>query len=251
MPCLSITDLKIKLSYDLHIHSCLSPCGDEDMTPANIVNMAKLLGLDVIAVTDHNTCRNLPAVYSYALKNNIITIFGMELCTMEEVHVLCYFKTLEDALAFDEYVYERLIKVENKEKIFGNQEIYNAEDMKIQDEPYLLINATQISFNSLDELMCRFKGIYVPAHVDKGSNSLLSNLGFVPPDVSFGCIEIKDLKMANELCRMHPYLASCNIISNSDAHSLDAINDKINYLEVRERSIDAVLKALIPVYKRF
>ncbi|MDI9489318.1 MAG: PHP domain-containing protein, partial [Bacillota bacterium] len=94
----------LKLSYDLHIHSCLSPCSDEDMTPANIVNMAKLLGLDVIAVTDHNSCRNCPAVYNYAQKNNILVIPGMELCTMEEVHVLCFFEELENAMAFDKYV---------------------------------------------------------------------------------------------------------------------------------------------------
>jgi hypothetical protein len=214
------------------------------MTPANIVNMAKLLGLDVIAVTDHNSCRNLPAVYSHARKNDILLIFGMELCTMEEVHVLCYFKTLEDALVFDAYVYERLIKVTNNERIFGRQQIYNDEDIAVYDEPNLLINATSIPFNGLDELMKIYKGVYVPAHVDKNANSLLSNLGFVPPEVSFGCIEIKDMKKAAELCRLHPYFAGCSIISNSDAHSLGAINDAINHINVRERSGEAVFEAI-------
>lgn len=236
-----------KLSYDLHIHSCLSPCGDEDMTPANIVNMAKLLGLDVIAVTDHNSCKNLPAVYSYAEKNDIIVIFGMELCTMEEVHVLCYFKTLEDASAFDGYVYDSLIKVTNNESIFGRQEIYNDEDLKVGDEPNLLINATNISFSRLDELMKRYKGVYVPAHVDKGSNSLISNLGFVPPEVRFGCVEIKDMKKADELCRVHAYFTKCNIITNSDAHTLGDINEPLNFLNVRERSREAILEALVDV----
>ncbi|NLO08836.1 MAG: PHP domain-containing protein [Clostridiales bacterium] len=233
-----------KLSYDLHIHSCLSPCGNEDMSPANIVNMAKLIGLDVIAVTDHNSCKNLPAVYSHAKKSNIIAIFGMELCTMEEVHVLCYFKRLEDALAFDKYVYDNLIKVTNKKNIFGKQEIYNDEDIKVGEEPNLLINATNISFNSLDELMDRYKGVYVPAHVDKGSNSLLSNLGFVPPDVEFSCVEINDMRKADELCRAHSYFTKCNIITNSDAHSLEDINDAINFINVRERSSEAVFEAI-------
>jgi predicted metal-dependent phosphoesterase TrpH len=124
----------LKLSYDLHIHSCLSPCSDEDMTPANIVNMAKLLGLDVIAVTDHNSCRNCPAVYNYAQKNNILVIPGMELCTMEEVHVLCFFEELENAMAFDKYVYERLIKIPNNEMVFGRQEIYNEYDSKVAEQ---------------------------------------------------------------------------------------------------------------------
>ena len=69
----------LKLSYDLHIHSCLSPCGDDDMTPANIVGMAALKNLDVIAVTDHNACRNCPAVLTLAGRQNIIAIAGMEL----------------------------------------------------------------------------------------------------------------------------------------------------------------------------
>jgi len=236
-----------KLSYDLHIHSCLSPCGDEDMTPANIVNMAKLLGLDVIAVTDHNSCKNLPAVYSYAEKNDIIVIFGMELCTMEEVHVLCYFRTLEDASAFDGYVYDSLIKVTNNESIFGRQEIYNDEDLKVGNEPNLLINATSISFDSLDELMKRYRGVYVPAHVDKGSNSLISNLGFVPPEVRFGCVEIKDMNKADELRVLHPYFAQCNIVTNSDAHTLGDINEPVNFIYVRERSREAILEALVDV----
>jgi PHP family Zn ribbon phosphoesterase len=234
----------IKLSYDFHIHSCLSPCGDEDMTPANIVNMAKLLGLDAIAVTDHNSCRNLPAVYSYAQKNNILTIFGMELCTMEEVHVLCFFPSLERAMSFDRYVYERLIKVKNNERIFGKQEIYDDEDNIVDEESCLLINATEISFNSLDSLMEEYKGVYVPAHVDKGSNSLLSNLGFVPPEVKFRCVEFSNDGCSEELCRIHPYLARFNRIINSDAHDLGSISEAVNFLNVRERSSEAVLEAL-------
>ena len=244
VPYRCINDSMIKLSYDLHIHSCLSPCGDEDMTPANIVNMAKLLDLDVISVTDHNSCRNLPAVYSHAKKNNILLIFGMELCTMEEVHVLCYFRTLEDAFVFDRYVYDKLIKIQNKKSIFGRQEIYDDKDTRIGEESNLLINATDISFSDMDELMRSYRGIYVPAHVDKGSNSLLSNLGFVPPDASFQCVEINDKKKADELCKAHPYLACCNIITNSDAHTLGSINEAVNFIEVMERSCEAVLEAL-------
>lgn len=217
------------------------------MTPANIVNMAKLLELDIIAVTDHSSCKNCPAVYSYANKNNIIAIPGMELCTLEEVHVLCFFSELENAMSFDKYVYERLIKVHNKEDIFGRQEIYNDEDCKTGDEPYLLINATDISFGEMDKLMKEYEGVYVPAHIDKGSNSLLSNLGFVPPDAQFVCAEVKDMNKADTLCMMHPYLSQCRIITNSDAHTLDRMNEADNFLEVEERSREAVIKALLSV----
>lgn len=234
-----------KLSYDLHIHSCLSPCGDEDMTPANIVNMAKLLDLNIIAVTDHNSCKNCPAVYSYARKNNILAIPGMELCTMEEVHVLCFFKSLEDAMAFDAYVYKRLMKTPNNDEIFGKQEIYNEEDEKIGDEPYLLINATDISFDSISSLMKEYNGVYIPAHVDKSYNSLISNLGFVPPGADFTCVEIMNPQKAKELIGDHTYLKKCNIIANSDAHSLGQINEGINFLEVRDDNIKSILDTLI------
>lgn len=234
----------INLSYDLHIHSCLSPCGDEDMTPTNIVNMAKLLELDVIALTDHNSCRNCPAIYNYAQKNNIIVIPGMELCTMEEVHVLCFFMRLEDAMAFDAYVYKRLIKIRNQEMIFGKQEMYDEADVKIGDEPYLLINATDISFDDLGEIMKIYNGVYVPAHVDKSSNSLISNLGFIPPEAEFRCAEINNQENTKDIISRHPYLKRCNIITNSDAHTLGAINEAVNFLNVRENNIESVIETL-------
>jgi PHP family Zn ribbon phosphoesterase len=233
-----------KLAYDLHIHSCLSPCGDEDMTPANIVGMAALKELDIIAVTDHNSCKNCPAVLKLAKQQNIIAIPGMELCTLEEVHVLCLFSCLEDALRFDEYVSSKLIKIPNNEKIFGKQEIYDEEEHIIGTEPYLLINATEISFDDLDGLLQEFHGIYIPAHLDKNSNSLLSNLGFIPPDSKFLCAELHDDKKYEEIRRNNPYLSKCNIIVNSDAHSLGVMNEPVHFLFTTERDRLHILESL-------
>lgn len=235
----------IKLSYDLHIHSCLSPCGDEDMTPANIVGMASLKNLDVIAVTDHNSCKNCPAVLKWAEDNHIIAIPGMELCTMEEVHVICLFAELSDAMQFDEYVYNQLMKYPNDEKAFGRQEIYNAEDEIAGTEPFLLINATNISFDELGKLMKQFHGIYIPAHLDKNSNSLISNLGFIPPDADFMAAELADLKHLEELLKRNPYLGRCNIITDSDAHILEKINEPENFLSSESRSREDIIKAII------
>jgi hypothetical protein len=234
----------LKLSYDLHIHSCLSPCGNEDMTPANIVNMAKLMELEVIAVTDHNSCRNCPAVLSLADRNGILAIPGMELCTIEEVHVLCLFAELQDAMDFDTYVYSKLVRIPNYEKVFGKQELYDEEDRLTGTEPYLLINAAEISFDSLGKLMNEYHGIYIPAHIDKNSNSLISNLGFIPPDSAFTCAELKDIGKLEEYRKKHPYLTGCNIITDSDAHSLEYINEPVNYLNVENLSREAVLRAL-------
>lgn len=234
----------LNLSYDLHIHSCLSPCGDADMTPANIVAMAALKNLDIIAVTDHNSCKNCPATAFFGKQQGVIVIPGMELCTEEEVHVLCLFADLEEAMAFDEYVSKRLIKIQNNEAIFGKQEIYDELDQLIGTEPYLLINATNISFDELDTLMKEFQGVVIPAHIDKGSNSLLSNLGFIPPDATFRCAEFKALELMNKLVTKNPYLAACNLIINSDAHRLGAINEPIHYLEVKSKDTKDILEAL-------
>lgn len=234
----------LKLSYDLHIHSSLSPCGDEDMSPANIVGMSALKNLDVIAVTDHNSCKNCPAVLKLAGEYNIVAIPGMEICTMEEVHALCLFAELTDAMKFDEYVYSKLMKFPNDEKAFGKQEIYDEEDQIIGTEPYLLINAVDISFDQLGELMKRFHGIYIPAHIDKNSNSLISNLGFIPPDADFTVAELANLGRYDEIAENNPYLKTCTIITDSDAHSLGNINEAVNFIECEERSREAVLKAL-------
>ncbi|MBP3702816.1 MAG: PHP domain-containing protein, partial [Lachnospiraceae bacterium] len=179
------------LTYDLHIHSCLSPCGDEDMTPGNIVGMAAVKGLSMIAVTDHNSCKNCPAAMKLGEQYGVMVIPGMELTTMEEVHVVCLFGALRDALAFDEYVYERLLDVKNDENIFGKQQIRNEEDEVIGTVEKLLINATTISFDEVYDLMEEFHGVMIPAHIDKQANSLLANLGFIPPDSRFTTVEVR------------------------------------------------------------
>lgn len=234
----------VNLSYDLHIHSCLSPCGDDDMTPGNIVGMAAVTGLDVIAVTDHNSCRNCPAVMKFAQEYGVLAIPGMEINTSEEVHAVCLFPTLEAALNFDGYVYKRLMKFPNREEIFGKQQIFNEEDICVATEPNLLINSTDISFDRLWELTEDFGGVMFPAHVEKSANSLIANLGFVPPDSRFKTAELKDLKKLHQIRRENPYLEGCRIISNSDAHYLEHIQGPERTIPVREKSIAAVLDYL-------
>lgn len=235
----------INLTYDLHLHSCLSPCGDDDMTPANIVGMAALLGLDVIAVTDHNSCKNCPAVMAAAAEYGVLAIPGMEINTSEEVHAVCLFPNLEAAMDFDSYVYDRLIPFPNKESIFGRQLIYDLEDHICGTVPNLLINAADISFDGLWELVRSYDGVMFPAHVDKTANSLIANLGFIPPDSRFTTAEVKDLKKLHGLKKEHPYLEHCRIISNSDAHYLEHIHEPNLVIPVKERSIQGVLDTLL------
>lgn len=214
------------------------------MTPYNIAGMAALKGLDVIAVTDHNSCRNCPAVQKAAEEYGLIAIPGMELTTSEEVHAICLFETLEAALAFDAYVHERILPIRNKEEIFGRQEIYGLEDAVVGIEETLLISATSISFEGLWELVNSFGGVMLPAHVDKPANSLISNLGFVPEDSRFTAAELHDMRNLHGLLKQNPYLAGCRIISSSDAHYLEDIREPELTIEVKERSAAGVLEAL-------
>lgn len=231
----------MKLAYDMHLHSCLSPCGDDDMTPVMIAGMAKVIGLDAIALTDHNTCGNCPAFVKAAEIYDITAVCGMELTTSEEVHVLCYFYNLDDAMKFSDYVHEHLLPVKNNAAIFGNQYARDENDEIIYSEELLLISATDISFSDVPVLLEEFGGVMVPAHINKSSTSVLSNLGFIPPDSTFVCAEVKNPDDVAKLKEMHPYLNGCNILSSSDAHTLNDIQEPIRFLEVEENSVKAIL----------
>lgn len=237
----------IPLFYDLHIHSCLSPCGDDDMTPANIAGMAAVKGLDVIALTDHNSCRNCPAAIYHGEKHGVTVIPGMELTTREEVHVICLFPTLENALAFDSLVYKELMPFPNREDIFGKQQIMDQTDRVIGTVENLLINATSISFDDVFSLTASYGGIAYPAHVDKASNSLLSNLGFVPPDSTFACAEFHDFENLHRIKKEHPYFEGCRAICCSDAHYLEDILEPEYQILARSRDAADVLASISSV----
>lgn len=235
----------MKLSYDLHIHSCLSPCGDEDMLPSNIVGMAALKELNIIAVTDHNSCGNCPTVMKLAEAYGVTAIPGMELTTEEEVHVLCLFPELDNAMEFDKYVHGCMMPFPNNEEVFGRQLFVDENDNILAKEPYLLINATSIDFDSVYGIVTKYGGIMIPAHVDKSSTSLISNLGFIPPDSRFTCAELKHTGFMDKTLDTHPYLKQCNIIHDSDAHYLEHINEPEFFIEAESKDIKDILKALV------
>lgn len=234
----------MKISYDFHIHSCLSPCGDDDMTPGNIVGMAAVKGLNAIAVTDHNSCKNCPAVLELAKQFNITAIPGMELCTSEEVHVLCLFETLEGAMDFDNYVHSQLMPVKNRPDIFGKQQIMDGDDCCVGIEPLLLIGSTDISFDDVFHLTSDYGGIMIPAHIDKSSNSLIANLGFVPPDSRFTCFELKSPDERPRLETSNPYLKQCHMLCSSDAHYLWDIHEAVHFIETGGTDISDILSVL-------
>lgn len=234
----------LSLSYDLHIHSCLSPCGDNESTPANIVGMAYVKGLDVIALSDHNSSKNCVAAKEVADAYGVTLICAMELTTSEECHVLMLMPSLEKALELDEYVHRRIMPIQNSPELFGEQLIKNSDDETVGIEDTLLISATSISFSQAFPLAESFGGVALPAHVDKSTTSVISNLGFIPPDSTFKSFEMKNISRLEEFRNGYPYLQSCKAVTNSDAHYLQDINEPVNFLHAEEKSAAAVIEAL-------
>lgn len=231
----------MKIAYDFHIHSCLSPCGDGDMTPCNIVNMAKIMGYDIIALTDHNSCKNCPATVKAGENAGILVIPGMELCTSEEVHIVCLFPTVEDALAFSQYIYTTLPPIKNKPQIFGEQTICDENDNIIGTEEALLVTASGLSTMKVFETVKSFNGFCYPAHIDRSSFSILSNLGTIDESFGFTCAEVFDESKIDSLKSKYPYLNKLKIISDSDAHYLENMRIPQDcYMELPEKSIKAV-----------
>lgn len=217
----------MKYYYDLHIHSDLSPCGHKDMTPNNIVNMAYIKGLNIISVTDHNSIENVKAVKEVARKVGLEVIPGIEVTTKEEVHVLCYFRNVCDAVKFGNIIYEALPNIKNNKDIFGEQNIYNSKDEIIGQIEKLLINATKYSLDEIYKLAIKHNGIIVPAHINKKSNSILGILGFIPFELEIDFIEIYHKADINE-----SIIKKYKVLRNSDAHNLVDISEPVNSIEL-------------------
>lgn len=222
-----------KYYYDLHIHSCLSPCGDDDSTPNNIAGMGELNGLDIMALTDHNTCKNCPAFFEATKRHNILAIAGMELTTSEDIHMVCLFPDLKSAMAFNEEVEKRIFKVPNRTDIFGNQLICDGEDNIIGNEEYLLSNATNISLEDAPRLVESFGGICYPAHIDRESNGVIAVLGVFPKDEGFYCAEVHNADKLN-LFADKSGLDISKLIVSSDAHYLWDIKEKSEFFLMQE-----------------
>ncbi|WP_459841250.1 PHP domain-containing protein [Fusibacter bizertensis] len=229
----------MKLFYDLHIHSCVSPCGDDEMTPNNIVNMAYIKGLDVISVTDHNTVANVEVVSQLAKKRGLLFIPGIEVQTKEEVHILCYFPRTDLIGLFDSELASFRTPIKNNSKIFGNQWIMDEEDAIVGEVEHALIMSLNISIEALEKLVKKYKGVIVPAHVNKLANSILVNLGFIPNDLDIHTVEIHDKSPLNE-----NLVKGYKQIFNSDAHYLKDIHEPMQTFDLYEKSCEAVIDYL-------
>ena len=239
----------MKAAYDFHIHSCLSPCGDEEMTPHNFLSLAKLLELDIIALTDHNSCKNCRAAVNAGARLGLTVVPGMELCTSEEIHVICLFPDIDAAEAFSEEVAKRLPNIKNKPGIFGEQTIMDEYDNPVGIEELYLLAATSISLNEAPALVKAHGGVCYPAHIDRDSFALLSTLGGFPPEPGFTCAELSPRADTEKLEAAYPSLrealADVRIMRSSDSHNLEDMlpaRDTIELPEITARAVVEVLR---------
>ena len=213
-------------TYDLHVHSCLSPCGDDEMTPCNIAGMAYLAGVRIVALTDHNSLKNTPAFFEACAEYGLVPVAGCELTTSEEIHMVCLFEGLKQALAFDEAIQPYRMPIPNRVEIFGSQPIMGKEDEIVGEDPWFLPAATSLSLTEAAALVREMGGIAYPAHIDRESNGLLAILGMFPEEPIFDLCEVRDKENAQKLA------GGRRVVVSSDAHRLEDFAVTLNHIEL-------------------
>ena len=213
-------------TYDLHVHSCLSPCGDDEMTPCNIAGMAFLAGVRIVALTDHNSCKNCGAFFAACDEYGVVPVAGCELTTAEEIHMVCLFEGLKQAMDFDEAIQPYRMKLKNRVEIFGTQPIMGKDDEIIGEDPWFLPAATSLSLLEAAELVRSMGGVAYPAHIDRESNGMLAILGMFPDEPVFDLCEVRDKENAETLS------GGRKVVVSSDAHRLEDFAVTLNHIEL-------------------
>ncbi len=221
---------------DLHLHTCLSPCGDWQMTPRHIIRKSLAAGLGMIAVCDHHTIDNAAAVLREGRRLGIAVIPGMEICSREEVHLLAYFDSLERAAAMQEYVYSGL-SGENDPDVFGYQIVTNEADEILAENHRLLIGATGFSLVEIVARTHALGGLVLGAHVDRPANGILAQLGFIPPDLALDAVEVSARVPLSEARQRVPGIGGLPCVTASDAHRLEEIGRAVTLLRLERPTV--------------
>ena len=232
-----------KIKADLHIHTCLSPCGDMDMTPAMIVEKARSKGLDVIGICDHNSSENVVAVKKAGEKYNLKVLGGMEVTSKEEVHILALFDKDKDLLKLQEIVYENL-KGKNDEEFFGYQLIVDEQGEIIDLNKKLLIGATDLTVDRIVELIHSLNGLAIASHVDRERFSLIGQLGFVPEGLELDGLELSPRYMSENKKLDFPLASGLPLVTFSDAHFPDDIGKTSTTFLLDDITVSELKKAL-------
>jgi PHP family Zn ribbon phosphoesterase len=229
---------------DLHIHTVLSPCGDLEMSPVNIVSEAALKGLDIIGITDHNTTRHCGLITRLAAEKGIFVMQGAEVTTKEEVHCLAFFENTDALLTFQMFLDENLPEVKNNPEIFGYQVQVDEDEKIVYEEKRLLINAISKSFEETEAFIHNLNGLFIPAHLNRPKNSIYSQLGFLPDKLNADAVEISRATTVEQFIGEHPEVKSFSVIRNSDAHYREDIGSAFTLFDIEEASYSEIKQAL-------
>ncbi|MFP4013777.1 MAG: PHP domain-containing protein [Chitinispirillaceae bacterium] len=219
---------------DLHIHSCLSPCASLDMSPRAIAQTAVEKGLNCIALTDHNSAGNCAVMQTLCSEKGILFFPGIEVSTSEEAHILCLFETVKAAEHLGEFVYRSLPDVDNEPEKLGDQVLVNETD-EIEGfvQKYLGL-ASMITIDQLRSKVRELGGLLIPAHIDRPSFSVISQLGFLSGDFSAVEISRAGVRRGIDLTLAGPYPA----VTASDSHYLHEIGSVSVGFELREGTFE-------------
>jgi PHP family Zn ribbon phosphoesterase len=228
---------------DLHIHSCLSPCGDEAMRPQAIVHQALAMGLDMIAICDHNSAENVTAFVNAGLKRGLTVLPGMEITSKEEIHLLALFDRPEECMALQELVYQNL-PGENVEEVFGCQTVVNERDEALGINRKMLIGATLLSLERIVSFVNSLRGVTIASHIDRQAFSIVGQLGFIPEGIHLDGLEISSRTSKEETKkRFHSY-QRFSFVRFSDAHHLKDIGKNFTYFLLEKTTSEEVKLAL-------
>jgi len=229
---------------DLHIHTVLSPCGDLDMSPANIISEASKKGIDIIGITDHNTTRHCKLISRMAAEKGIFVMQGAEVTTKEEVHCLAFFENSDTLDLFQIFLDDNLPDIQNDPAIFGHQVQVDENEMIIYEEKKLLINALSKSINEVEAFVHSLNGIFIPAHIDRLKNSIYSQLGFLPENLKADALEISKATTPEKFSVNHPEINKFQLVRSSDAHFPANLGTSITSFHIKEPSFSEIKSAL-------
>ncbi len=222
------------LRIDLHIHTLLSPCGSLDMSPVRIVQEAKTRGLDMIGITDHNTTRQCREVVRIGESEGVKVICGVEITTREEAHCLAFFEDFDKMDSFQEYLDLHLPDIKNIPDKFGDQVWVDSNEMIAGEETKVLISALNVSVEEIEKQVHELNGIFIAAHIDRPSYSLISQLGFVPKTLKLDGVELMDISKRESMIKAHSLPENLPFITSSDAHYPHQIGTRFVELQMKE-----------------
>ncbi len=229
---------------DLHIHTLLSPCGSLEMSPAAIVQLAKARNIDIIGITDHNHSGHSALIQELAAAEGIFVLRGFEVTSKEEAHCLAFFEKEHEIKAFQDFIDDHILKIDNNPDKFGYQVIIDKDEMITEEIPWLLINAIDYDVDKLARKVHSLNGLFIPAHVNREAFSLMSQLGFVPPDIKADALEISRHTTKEKFLKSQSYLSGFSFIQSSDAHYPEDLGRVWSIFHMEEASFAEIRKAL-------